>query len=55
MCELKPLIIDSLQNILYAVCLYSAYREFDTLSLLLYYELLVTHITALFKVRSYQH
>ena len=42
MCELKPVIIDSLWNTLYAVCLYGAYRELDTLSLLLYYELLVS-------------
>ena len=31
--ELKPVLIDSLRSILYAVCLYSAYREFDTLTL----------------------
>ena len=39
--ELKPVIIDSLRNIFYAVCLYSAYREFDTLPLFLYYKLLL--------------
>ena len=33
-CELKPVIIDSLRNVLYAVCLYGAYQEFDTLPLL---------------------
>ena len=32
-CELKPVIINSLRNILYAVCLYGAYGQFDTLPL----------------------
>ena len=30
--------------ILYAVCLYGAYQKFDTLPLLLYYELLISTI-----------
>ena len=42
MCEVQPVIIDSLWNILYAVYLYGAYREFNTLPLLLQYELLLT-------------
>ena len=29
--ELKPVVIDSLRNILYTVCLYGAYKELDTL------------------------
>ena len=34
--EFKPVIIDSLQNILYVVCLYGAYQKLDTLPLLLH-------------------
>ena len=51
--ELKPVIIDSLRNILYAVCLYSAYREFDTLPLLLYYELLIIYIILTMAITMY--
>ena len=39
--RIEPVVIDNSWNILYAVCLYSAYWELNTLPLLLYYKLLV--------------
>ena len=41
-CEQNTLIYDSLRVLLYAVCLYGVYRAFDTLSLSLYYVLLLS-------------
>ena len=41
---LTPLLSMIVASLLYAVCLYRAYGALDTLSLYIYYELLIIHI-----------